>query len=299
MTKNEVAFVYDDGGNVYDWKLRSLPALQFLGLHDFTYPTSWRQLKQSWEYEKGGRQYSFPGYEYHVIGGIDLSPANDLGVITTSYYERQTQYSIKPLVDRYTTSDGCLLVVADERQFRPNKERPLYQEPFVTELGSYKYVYDTIEEAYEAANWRLPLRKTKNLFLQDNANLYELVEGERLTTAEELFEVLSENPYLPLYAVLGEIFDNPEDHGTEPLETDDTVEALGGWLRRRVEWDRTTSIDIARSLNRDVTADATMFDPSYAARSPETRDAVEAAETLDPEASRVDAQYYDWLTNHT
>lgn len=297
IADHEVAFVHDDAGNVYDWKLRSLPALQFLGLNEFTYPTSWRQLKHTWDYEKGGQQYDFSGYTYHVLGNIDLPASTDMGVITTGYYERETQYTIRPLVDRYTKSEGTLVVFADEREFQPaNSARPLRQEPFVTDLGTYDRVYTAIEAAYHDAGWGLPLRDTKNRFLQDMANLYEFVEDDRLTTTVELFDVLDDAPYLPLYRVFGTVFEQPDAHGTGPLETDDMVEALGGWLRRRIEWDRATSIEIARGLNRDVAGDVSTFAPSYAARNPKVRDAVDRAEQLTPQANPIDAQYYDWLT---
>lgn len=300
IADSEVAFVHDDDGTVHDWKLRSLPAFQFLGLEEFTYPTRWRQLKQGWEHEKGGRQYALPGYGYHVLGGIDLPDGTDLGVITTSYYEEQTQYTISSLVDRYTATEGTLVVVADQRGFQPDRgARPLFQEPFVTHLGSYDRVYRAIEASYNEAGWPLPLRDTKNLFLQDMANLYEFVEGERLTTAAELFDVLEMAPYLPLYRVFGEIFDQPDAHGTGPMATDALIEGLGGWLRRRVEWDRATSSEIARGLNRDVAADASTFDASYAARTPEVAEAATLAEELDSEANCIDAQYYDWLTEAT
>jgi hypothetical protein len=297
---HRVAFIHDESGSVYDWKLRSLPALQFLGIAEFTYPTSWRQLKRASEYDKGGKQFSFPGYEYHVLGGIDLAASTALGVITTSYYENETQYTIRPLIDRYTKSGGPLVVVADEKRFQPDGgARPLFHEPFVTHLGSYDQVYSAIEEAYADAGWPLPLRDTKNCFLQDMANVYEFIEGTRIETTTALFDVLADAPYLPLYLVFGTIFDQPDSFGTGPLETDKMVEALGGWLRRRIEWDRSKSIEVATQLNRDVAADPTTFDPSYARRSATVADAASAAESLDYDSNTVDEQYYNWLTQHT
>lgn len=295
LDANDVAFLYDPEGNVHFWKLRSLPALQFLGLGDFTYPTSWRQLKQTWEYEKGGTQYEFPGSDYHVIGNMDHSSDDDLGVVTTSYYEHQTQYSIKHLVDRYTVGDGTLVVVADHREFQPiGGTRPLYQEQFVERVGTYERVYEAIEEAYEEDGWRLPLHDTKNLFVQDNAILYEFVEGERLRTAKELLKKLPDAPYLPMYETFCEIF-STENQRSGPLENDDKIEALGGWLRRRIEWNRQDSISIARELNRTVSDEVGTFDPSYVSRNPKQREARERANDLDPGASDIDAKYHDWL----
>ncbi|WP_224333535.1 hypothetical protein [Haloprofundus halobius] len=298
LEANEVAFIHDPEGSVHFWKLRSLPALQHLGVGDFTYPTSWRQLKQTWEYEKGGRQYEFPGCDYHVVGNMDLTADDNLAVVTTSYYEHQTKYSIKQLVDRYTVSEGTLVVVADDRTFQPvGGTRPLYQEQFVDRVGSYERVYEAIEESYADAGWQLPLRDTKNLFAQDNAVLYKFVEGTRLTTVEELLDVLPDAPYLPMYGTFCEIFAAADAQGSGPLENDDKIEALGGWLRRRIEWDRQESIQIARELNRAVADDVETFDLSYAARSPKHRKAKEAARELTPEENDIESKYHDWLTN--
>jgi hypothetical protein len=297
LEANDVAFIHDPEGSVHFWKLRVLPALQYLGVGDFTYPTSWRQLKQSWEYEKGGQQYEFPEGAYHVIGGMDLSNDEDLGVVTTSYYEHQTKYSIKQLIDRYTLGEGTLVVIADKRDFQPvGGTRPLYQEQFVDRVGSYERVYDAIRETYINAGWSPPLRDTKNLFVQDNAMLYEFVEGERLTTAHELLTVLPESPYLPMYETFCDIFTTGGDQRSSPLESDTKVEALGGWLRRRIEWNRQKSIQIARELNRAVAANIETFDLSYAARSPKLRDAREAAKELSPETNDIDEKYHRWLT---
>jgi len=294
----DVAFIHDPEGNVHFWKLRSLPLLTYLGVEQATYPTSWRQLKHTYQHDRGGRQYSFPGYGYHVIGGIDLPPSEDLCVVTTSYYEKQTRFTINDLIDRYARGDGTLFVVADERQFQPSGGlRPLYQEPFCSRIGRFDRVYNAFAEHYEETGWNLPLRDTSNLFIQDNANLYELVEGDSLESATVLFEELPEAPYLPLYNTFSEIFARPNEFGVSPLESEDTIEAFGGWLRRRIEWDKGTAADIAHDLNRSVSLEGTTFDPSYAKRSPKLQKARDAVSSLDPNASQIEARYHGWLKN--
>lgn len=298
IAEADVAFLHDPEGNVHFWKLRALPALLYLGLGHATYPTSWRQLKHTWQHDRGGRQYSFPGYDYHVLGGIDLPPTTDICAITTSYYEKNTQYTINDLVDRYARNEGTLVVVADERRFQPiGGLRPLYQEPFCERIGKYDRVYDAFADRYAEVGWELPLQDTKNLFLQDNANLYELVEGDTLESTEELFSVLTDVPYLPLYGTFSEIFARPNELGVEPLESDDVVEAFGGWLRRRIEWDKPTASTVAHDLNRAVSMEGTAFDPSYAKRSPKLQDARNAAAALDPDANSIEERYYNWLMN--
>ncbi|XGI83044.1 hypothetical protein ACEU6E_07110 [Halorutilales archaeon Cl-col2-1] len=298
LHSKDVAFIHDPVGNVHFWKLRSVPALQYIGLSDFTYPTSWRQLKKSSEYDKGGRQYEFPDVGYHVIGDENFKHPSeeDLGVVTTSYYEHQTKYSITRLIDRYTASNGTLVVVSDHRMFEPTEgHRPLRHEQFVNSIGAYERVYKSIEEDYRQKGWQLLLQDTKNLFLQDNANLYKLVEGKRVEETRDLFEILPDNPYLPLYHVFCDIFDNPKSQGSGPLETDEKVEALGGWLRRRIEWDRKESVSMARKLNRAALKDVPTFDYAYAVNDSSKIDAREAAEDLNPERSKIDAKYYKWL----
>lgn len=294
----DVAFIHDPDGNVHFWKLRAMPAITYLGVDQATYPTSWRQLKHTYQHDRGGRQYSFPGYDYHVIGGLDLPSSENLCVVTTSYYEKQTRFTINDLIDRYARSAGTLIVIADERRFQPaGGLRPLYQEPFCYRIGSYDRVYDAFAEYYEEAGWELPLRDTKNLFIQDNANLYELVTDEPLDTTTELFKELPEAPYLPLYGTFSEIFARPDEFGVSPLESSDTIEAFGGWLRRRIEWDKGTASDIAHDLNWSVSLEGTTFDPSYAKRSPKLRKARDVAGTLDPNGSEIESRYHDWLTN--
>lgn len=298
LRANDVVFIHDPEGSIHFWKLRVLPALQHLGVDNFTYPTSWRQLKQTWEYEKGGKQYEFPGCDYHVIGDMELSADDDLCVVTTSYYEHQTKYSIKQLIDRYTVSDGTLVVVADKRDFQPvGGTRPLYQEQFVERVSSFERVYEAIEEYYADQGWQFPLRDTKNLFAQDNAVLYELVEDDRLSTVEELLDVLPGSPYLPMYRTFCDIFTSPNEQRSGPLESDQKVEALGGWLRRRIEWNKQESIRIAQELNRAVARDVETFDLSYAARSPKYREAKAAAKELSPQTNTIELKYHTWLTN--
>lgn len=298
ISEADVAFVHDPEGNVHFWKLRALPAMTYLGIGHATYPTSWRQLKHTWQHDRGGRQYGFPGYDYHVLGGIEVSSTEDMCAITTSYYEQQTQYTINDLVDRYVGSDGTLVVVADERRFQPiGGLRPLYQEPFCERIGAYDRVYDAVVDHYTAAGWELPLQDTKNLFLQDNANLYGLVEGEPPESAAELFDVLTDAPYLPLYGTFSEIFARPDELGVAPLESDDVIEAFGGWLRRRIEWEKGTASEVAHDLNLAVSMEGTVFDPSYARRSPKLREARAAADDLDTDANDINRRYHDWLTN--
>ncbi|KTG11398.1 hypothetical protein AUR64_03850 [Haloprofundus marisrubri] len=285
----DVAVIVD---NVDDgrWRLlRALPALHYMGVDNFTFPTSWRRLPF-------GPQFDYLDYQYHVLGGIEVFD-EDLCVITNGYYESQTQYSVRQLVRRFTASDGTLIVLTDDMKFTPEGgQRPLYQEHFAERVGTFESIYDAFKEEYQSQNWELPLVDTKNLFLQDNANLYELVEDERVETAEALFDVLVEAPYLPLYRVFEDLFARKDEFGTAPLDSDDDVNELGKWFRRRIEWDRKTANGVARTLNRRVVKDGSTFDPSYATRHPKIREANLEAKNLKENEYSIDSRYYAWLT---
>jgi hypothetical protein len=292
----DIAVIHDDVDETYWWLLRSLPAIHYLGYSTFTYPTSWRTLNTGGQFQSYTDQYDYLQYDYKVLGELEEEAfGDDLVVVTNEYYEGETQYSVDHLVSRYSSSPETLLVVTDSPRFTPRGgQRPLYQEQFVERIGSYQRLYAAFETHYEAAGWELPLIDTKNLFLHDNANLYRLVSGDTVETTEELFDVLPDAPYLPLYDAFGDIFSRPDEYGTVPLDEDD-VTGLQRWLRRRVEWDRSTATDVAEALNKAVGEDGRTFDPSYAARSPKIRDAVEAGKQLDSDESSIHNRYQTWL----
>ncbi len=292
----DVAIIHDDVKETYWWLLRSLPALNYLGFSTFTYPTSWRTLNTGGQFQSYSNQYDYLEYEYKVLNQIeDETFDQDLVVTTNDYYESETQYSIDHLISRYSALAETLLVVTDSRRFTPmGGQRPLYHEQFVEEVSSYQRLYNAYESYYEDAGWKLPLKDTMNLFLHDNANLYEYVSGTSVNTTIELFDVVPDTPYLPLYDVFCQMFAREDEYGSVPLDEDDVV-GLQRWLRRRVEWDRETASDIAQKLNRAVGEEGRTFDPSYAARSPETREARQSAKKIDSENSSINKRYHSWL----
>ncbi|WP_436926025.1 hypothetical protein [Halosimplex amylolyticum] len=295
----DIATIHDDTGEIYWWMLRSLPAINYLGFQTFTYPTSWRSLNTGGEFPSYTDQYDYLDYDYKVLGQLEENVfRDDLVVVTSDYYEGETQYSIDHLISRYAARPETLIVVTDSSRFTPRGgQRPLYQEQFVENVGSYDRLYTALESAYESAGWDLPLLDTKNLFLHDNANLYEFVTGEELGDTESLFDVLPDAPFLPLYDVFGEIFARPDEYGSVPLDGED-VTGLERWLRRRVEWDRDTASKIARSLNRAVSGEGQTFDPSHAARTPVVKEAADKATEIDAEKSSINKRYYAWLQHN-
>jgi hypothetical protein len=289
-----VGYLWDPIENSRWHLLRGLPALQYLGISDFTYPTSWCQFNR-------GKRYTESAYEYHVVSGIpDVpTPEPEFGAITNKYYETETPYTIKHLIDRYTRTDQLLFVLADEKRLTPQGgRRPLYQEPFVDAIGSYESVYNAFAQAYREAGWKFPLSDTKNIYIQDNAILHEFVTGEVVSTTTKLFDRLPEAPFLPLYDAFMPIFGREDELGSSPLGGEDEIVELGRWLRRRIEWDRETAQEVARELNQAVIDEGDVFDRAAARRSPAVGKARDRAQGIDDEASPINQRYADWLTRY-
>lgn len=292
----DVAVIHDNVDETYWWLLRSLPAINYLGLDTFTYPTSWRTLNTGGQFQSYTHQYDYLDYNYKVLNQLEEERfEGNLVVITNQYYEAETQYSIDHLVSRYSARPETLIVVTDTRRFTPRGgQRPLYQEQFVERIGTYRHLFQLFEEYYERAGFDLPLVDTSNLFIQDNANLYELVEDESVGTSEELLRRVPGCPYLPLYGVFGQMFGREEEFGTEPLDEDGVV-GLDRWLRRRIELDRGTAEDIARLFNRRVADDGGVFDTSTSARQSMMGDRDDLSGYVDPNVSSIHKRYHSWL----
>jgi len=293
----DIGFIHDETGQQFWWLLRCLPALNYIGFETFTFPTSWRTLNTGGQNQTYTNQLDYLDYDYKVLGEIEDDPEaiGDLVVITNDYYETETQYSVGDLVHRYSARPETLIIIADAKRFTPiGGQRPLYMEQSVEHVGPYQRVLDGFEELYSAAGWNLPLVDSKNLYLQDNANLYELVTGEPIAEIKDLFEKVIDSPYLPLYEVFGDIFAREDEFGTVPLDEDDMT-GLQRWLRRRAELERPDAAEVAQTLNNAVIDDGNTFDPSYAARSPEMKRGREAARELDQNDSSIHKRYCSWL----
>jgi hypothetical protein len=297
LQEADVGYIHDETGERFWWLLRSLPVLKYIGFETFTYPTSWRTLNTGGPNQSYTKQFDYLDYEYKVLGEVEGQPdeIGDLVVVTNEYYEAETQYSVSDLINRYSARSETLVIISNTKRFTPvGAQRPLYMEQFVEHVGPYQRALTSFEELYEAAGWGLPLVDTKNLFLQDNANIYKLVTGEQLTTMQELFNAVVDATYLPLYDVFTDIFGRENEFGTSPLDEDD-VTGLQRWLRRRGELDRQTANKIAQTLNNAVIDDGSTFDPSYAARSPAMAEGHEAARSLNQHESSIHKRYWRWL----
>jgi len=289
-----VAFIYDEAVESR-WGyglLRSLPAVNHLLVDHFTFPKQWRQLT-------GATQYDYLSYSYELLGDIELEDT-PLCTITNQYYEDETPFSIRPLLNEYLHREETFVVIADHREFDPQEgQRPLHMQDFVDVTWSYRRVYTDFRDYYQEVGVDCPLRDTENLFMQDNANLYRMVSGTEVSRTRSLFDVLPDAPYLPLYDAFVDIFSRDNEPGAAPLDSYADIEALGKWLRRRIDISRQGALTIARDLNRAVDADEAVFDATQRIRHQSMEAAASTATDIDPDTSAVHARYKQWLQERT
>lgn len=293
IARTDVAFVHDTIGKRGFGMLRTLPAIHYLGTDRFTFPKRWRQL--GWV-----AQFDYLEYQYEVLGEIG-PPESNLCAISDQNYEEHTEFTLSPVILQYEsdTNDETLIVIGDTEDFNPQDgQRPLREQPFVDHLGSYQSIFNHFEEYYESAGLRCPLNDTENLFMHDNANIYHIVTGDRLRHTRDLFEVLPDTPYLPLYPGIASIFSRKSKPGASPLDSYEEIEALGKWLRRRLEWDRKRGLTVARRLNNAVSENERIFDTVQSRRHPSVDDAREAIQN-ERETSDVHRRYAEWITELT
>lgn len=293
LSRRPIAFIHDRGGDRGFKLLRSLPAIHYLGTDRFTFPKSWRQLQSP-------AQYDYLEYEYELLGETG-PPETNLCAITNQNYEDHTEFTISPLIAEYEQNqhDATLVVVGDREDFEPQGgQRPLAENEFVSDFPSYHAIFQWFEESYEDAGLSCPLGDTENLFMQDNANIYRMVTGEQLRHTQELFNVLPEAPYLPLYRGLASIFSRRSEPGSSPLDSFEAIEGLGKWLRRRIEWDRQLALSVAKELNEVVAQNGRVFDTVQPRRHPSADAARECVSERRSE-SPIHARYAEWVANLT
>lgn len=291
VDRSDVVFIHDTIGHSGWGLLRGMPAIKYLGVNRYTFPKRWRQLESP-------AQYDYLDYTYELMGEIE-SVETDLCAISNQNYESHTEFTHRPLIARYEAADtdGTLIVIADRQDYNPQGgQRPLRENHFVDHLGSYKKLYRHFRDQYEDAGLQLPLGDTENLFIQDNAILYQLVTGDSITRSQRLFELLPEAPFLPLHWGLGSIFGRRSDPGASPLDSYGEIKGLARWLRRRIEWERPLSMEIARELNRAVSADERVFDRTFARRQESVQEATATILGLEGE-SRVHDRYAAWFSS--
>jgi hypothetical protein len=284
--RQDHVFIYDSSATRSFRQLRALPAMSYLGYEAFTYPKSWSQLA-------GTETYSLFEHTHSHIDNID-ELNEPTCVITNQNYEGHTPDSIGRLRNILRADDGRLAICADQKKFRiQGAKRPLRDQHNVI-TRSYQEIYDTFEEHYAEGGHTMPLSDTQNLFLQDNAILYQEVSDTTVNTSEGLFEAVSEAPYLPLYESLCRVFNRDQSFGSSPLKADEITE-FAKWIRRRIEWDNKSAGQITEMLNKQVLEDSSTFAHATRVDHTTTTEAREAKSRLDPESHSLEHRLHRWL----
>jgi hypothetical protein len=289
-----VYFVYDELDRSPDREklcdLRKYPALVRLGLDQLTCPKGWQKL-DPWS----TNQFEFEGTEFIHMDDIKFPPTNDIAAITAQYYEDQhPQFSLSPIVDAYTRSSARLVLGSGTRNYQiSGTVRPLREMDFLEADFEYQDIYDAFEDRCEQAGYRYPLNLCRNVFVQENALLFEEVTGERVQSIEGFFERLPDAPYLPIWRTLSDIFTAGVEQGTRLLD-DDQRKGLGKWLRRRVELDYHQGREIAASLNALSRRRERLFDPHSRRELSEMGEARSYVESIKTD-TELEARLEQWL----
>lgn len=288
-----IVFVHDEPhqGREEFASLRKLPALLRLGFPAVTHPKSWRKIDQ-WS----TNHFEFAEVNFVTLEEVRQEPPGDLIAITDQFYEDEYPiFSLGQVLNAYTQVDDRLLVAGNDSDFEPaGARRPLAESPRIDETFPYRRIYQEFESRYEEAGLHFPLRGSRNLFLQDNAMLYELVTGDTLDTITEVFYSLPDAPFLPLWKSLTDIFTTDVPQGTRLLDHE-TQQGLSKWLRRRIECSYNEGQELASYLNHLSRRHEQLFNPYRRARKPEMTAARETIQDLAIDDPELEARYRRWL----
>lgn len=285
----QTVFIYDTVKNgKVNGHLRALPAILYGGFGDVTCPKGFLRVSDY------GRHQLYE-YNWHLLQDLD-GREFDLVACTNQYYERELGiFSLRTLLKRYAKTGRRLVVLGDQPSFEVSgMVRPLREDPVVTASFSYDEVYEAYKQFYRMHDYELPLKGTKNLFLQDNALCYEASTNKSISTIEELIEILPRAPYLPIVKGLSTIF-SAKDLGSEPLESTESIEGFGKWLRRRVELTYQEALSTARTINEYASAHERLFDAASRRRMTEMSVADSGVRELEGDANPIADRHRQWL----
>ncbi len=255
----------------------------------FTYPKQWRQLGDV-------EQFGMEPHEWRLLDDIntDIGPVCTL---TNTYYEQQLPYSIGPLISKCRQAEQPVYVFADEEEFEIySATRPLREESYTFPVeGGYPVVYEALREYYQSQEIRFSLSDTRNVFLQDNAYLFNKIQkGDSVSSTEELFKLLPEAPYLPLYGAMVQIFNRNDSKGADAIPSEE-VDGLRKWLMRRINWPSSTARDVAELLNEQVLSDANVFAAPTRINHPTQIEVDEFLTQIEGQSSPLHILYARWL----
>ena len=289
-----VYFVYDELNRSEEREklcaLRKYPALLRLGWDRMTCPKSWQKVDQ-W----ATNQFELEAPEFIHMDDIEIPPKRDLVAISDQYYEDKLPlFSLSSIINSYTRNSARMVVGAESKDFQINSTiRPLREMDFIKQEFNYRRVYEAFETRYEEFGYQFSVKHSLNVFVQENALLFEEVTGSRINSLLEFFEVLPEAPYLPIWQTLSDIFTTDIQQGTRLLDEDQRIE-FAKWIRRRVELNYHQGREITTYLNSLARRKEGLFDPHYRremAIMDDARSYLDGLEVSNP----VDRRLANWL----
>lgn len=275
--------------------LRGLPAIahlfESLSLQPrFTYPKQWRQL---------GNTEQFDMYPQEWIRIQDLTDIEwPMTFITNKHYEHDEPYSIRSGVKKVRNSGNTAIIASDDAEFKfQGDDRPVADNGYAKALGAYEEVFSAVTDHYNEVGYTIPLSDTKNIFLQDNAILFNSVSdsGSAITTTQDLFEQLHTAPYLPLYTAFTSLFNRDDGFGAVALPEDELSE-FRKWLGYRIDRSLSETREIAELLNNRVLSDQTNFTTASQIDHPTLIQAESFLESITPVTNVIDRRYSQWLS---
>lgn len=278
--------------------LRTLPAIEHIAtvmidIPQYTYPKQWRQL---------GDVEQFGMYPHEWIRLQDISEIDSpFGIFTNEHYEQESPYTVSPAVSKIRGADQTAFVVSDIEKFELQIDsRPLADHGYVKDIGEYTDLYSVLNNHYNEYGYSLPLTDSRNLFLQDNAILYNNIHDPTspVSTVEDLFDRLSEAPYLPLYSAMTRIFNRDDSFGAVALPESE-LEGFRKWLQRRIDRSQSECRDLAEALNRVVLNQNTVFTVESQIEHTTFSWVREFVASLRPEKNPVERKFVGWLEGVT
>lgn len=295
----DVIVCYDAQSSGYGYGLlRTLPAIDHIATTileqpKYTYPLRWRKL---------GNVKRFGMYPHEWVNSNKIANVSTpYGILTNEYYEHKLPYSVQPVLNKIRQANQTGFLVTDDEniELQPD-DRPLADHGHVRDIGEYSEVYEVLKSHYNSLGYPFPLTDTRNLFLQDNAILYNIIspDADEITDVEGLLDVVRFAPYLPLYSALTTIFNRDDSFGAVSLPEDE-LKGFRKWIQRRIDRPQSECREFAELLNRYVLNDNTVFTVQSQIEHPSFTSVREFLSSLDAESNPVDRKFAGWLQEVT
>jgi hypothetical protein len=278
--------------------LRTLPAIDhvatvMIDAPQYTYPKQWRQL---------GDVAQFGMFPHEWIRLQDISNVESpFGILTNEHYEQESPYTISPAISKVRHVGQTVFLISDIEDFKLEMDsRPLADHGYVKDIGEYADLYTILNSHYTEHGYPHPLSDSRNLFLQDNAIIYNNIHdpASDISAVEDLFDRLPDAPYLPLYSAMTRIFNRDDSFGAVALPDTELV-GFRKWLQWRIDRSQSECRDLAETINGRVLDENTVFTVESQIEHKTFNRAREFVASLDPGDNPIERKYVGWIQGVT